>query len=92
MGYSLRGYEGERNNCFSKIQLVGQKNIEAKHLTQVKARHQSFFTAKTLQIWRALFATSYNISPTSSSTNQNAALMIDHWLGSTNIIYTMSQV
>ena len=26
MGYSLRGHEGERNNCFdSKIQLVGQK-------------------------------------------------------------------
>ena len=25
MGSSLRGHEGERNNCFSKIQLVGQK-------------------------------------------------------------------
>jgi len=25
MGYWLRGYEAERNNCFSKIQLVGQK-------------------------------------------------------------------
>ena len=25
MGYLLRLYEGERNNCFSKIQLVGQK-------------------------------------------------------------------
>ena len=58
MGYWLRGYEGERNNCFIKIQLVAQKNIETKHLSQVKARHQSFFTAKTLQIWRALFATS----------------------------------
>jgi len=44
------GYEGERNNCFSKIQLVGQKNIETKHLSQVKAGHQSFFAAKTLQI------------------------------------------
>ena len=43
---------------FSKIQLIGQKNIETKHLSQVKARHQLFFTAKTLQIWRALFATS----------------------------------
>ena len=30
--------EGERNNCFSKIQLVGQKNIETKHLSLVKAR------------------------------------------------------
>ena len=25
MGYWLRGYEGDRNKCFSKIQLVGQK-------------------------------------------------------------------
>ena len=25
MGYWLRGHEGERKNCFSKIQLVGQK-------------------------------------------------------------------
>ena len=37
---------GERNNCFSKIQLVGQKNIETKHLSQVKARNQSYFTTK----------------------------------------------
>ena len=25
MGYWFRGHEGERNNCFSKIQLNGQK-------------------------------------------------------------------
>ena len=25
MGYWLRGHEGERSNCFSKIQLAGQK-------------------------------------------------------------------
>ena len=25
MGYELRGHEGEKNNCFSKVQLVGQK-------------------------------------------------------------------
>ena len=25
MGYWLRGHEGERNNCFSKIQLADQK-------------------------------------------------------------------
>ena len=31
------GCEGEGNNCFSKIQLVGQKNIETKHLSPVKA-------------------------------------------------------
>ena len=38
MGYWLRGHEGERNNCFSKIQLVGQKNIETERLSLVKAR------------------------------------------------------
>ena len=27
----------ERNNCFSKIQLVGQKNIDTIHLSLVKA-------------------------------------------------------
>ena len=30
--YWLRAHEGEKNNCFSKIQLVGQTNIETKHL------------------------------------------------------------
>ena len=35
MGYSLRGHGGERNNCFSKIQLVGQKYRE-KQLKLVK--------------------------------------------------------
>ena len=28
MGYWLKGHEGERNNCFSKIQLVGQEYVE----------------------------------------------------------------
>ena len=62
MGYESIAREAEwaidSYNCFSKIQLVGQKNVETKHLSQVKARHESFFTAKTLQMWRALFATS----------------------------------
>ena len=44
-------------SCFSKILLVRQKNIETKHLL-VQARFKSFFAAKTLQIWLALFATS----------------------------------
>ena len=36
LGYWLRAHEGERNNCFSKIQLVGQKNIQTKHQSLVK--------------------------------------------------------
>ena len=31
MGYRLRAHEGEKNNCFSKIHLVG-KNIATKQL------------------------------------------------------------
>ena len=38
VGYRLRAHEGERNNCLSKIQLAGQKNIETKHLSLVEAR------------------------------------------------------
>ena len=62
MGYESIGHEGERNNCFSKIQLVGQKNIKTKHLSQFKARLQSSFTTKTLQIWRRFsLLVGYNI-------------------------------
>ena len=32
-GYWLRGHEGERNNCFSKIQLVGKKYREWKNFS-----------------------------------------------------------
>ena len=49
-------------NCFSKIQLVGQKNIETKHLSQVKARYESVFSTKTLEIWRCFsLLVGYNI-------------------------------
>ena len=41
MGYWLGAHDGERNNCFSKIQLVGPKNIETKHLSLVKVGFQS---------------------------------------------------
>ena len=33
MGYWLRGHEGERNNCFSKIQPVGQKYRDEKNFS-----------------------------------------------------------
>ena len=42
MVYGLRAHEGERNNCFSKIQLVGQKNIETKHLSLVLSHYFGF--------------------------------------------------
>ena len=40
------------NNCFTKIQLVGQKNIETKHPSLVKA------TEALIRFKPALFATS----------------------------------
>ena len=79
------GHEGERNNyyCFSKIQLVGQKNTGTKHLLLVKARrpkHYKYGRHFSLLV-------NYNIWPSTGSTNQNAALIIDHWLDFTKIIY-----
>ena len=52
MGYWLRDYEGERNNCFSKTGWSKKNYFKTKRLSQIKARLQSSFTAKTLQIWR----------------------------------------
>ena len=40
MGYWLRGHEGERNNCFSKIQLVGQKNRDKTTLATILGKIQ----------------------------------------------------
>ena len=54
MGYWLRGHEGETNNCFSKIQPVGKKISRL----NIFLKWKLVFAAKTLQIWRALFATS----------------------------------
>ena len=75
MGYWLRGHEGERNNCFSKIQLVGQKY-----------RDKTTFASKTwfsrhcfgFQSRRFSLLVGYNMQPSSSLTSQNAALIIDH--------------
>ena len=58
IAHEAEGHESERNNCFSKIQQVGQKNIETKHLSLVKARQNAiqppfFWFSKP-----ALFATS----------------------------------
>ena len=64
MCYWLRGHEGKRNNyCFSKIQRVGQKSIETKLLSLVKARLSSFFAAKTLQTWATIFAGRNGLMP-----------------------------
>ena len=38
MNYCLRGHEGEKNNCFSKIQLVGLNIENKKKKYVVKAR------------------------------------------------------
>ena len=48
MRYWLRGCEGERNNCFSKIQLVGQKISRLNIFRKLKLDFNPFFTPKTL--------------------------------------------
>ena len=58
IAHEAKGHEGKKNNCFSKIQLVGQKHIKTKHLALVNARLYSLFADKTIQIWQVLFATS----------------------------------
>ena len=58
MGYWLRGHEGERNNCFSKIQLVGQKFLRLNIFHKLILDFNPFYRRKTLQIWRAIFTTS----------------------------------
>ena len=82
MGCWLRGHEGKRNNnyCFSKIQLVDQRNIKTKLLLLIKARQNVIHLPLFWWSKPALFASSQlqHISPSSSSTNENAALTIDH--------------
>ena len=50
---SLRGHEDERNNCFSKIQLVGQKYRDNNFGLQNAIQPPLFWFSKP-----ALFATS----------------------------------
>ena len=76
MGYWLRGHDGERNNCLSKIQLVGQKYRDKTTLSS-KTRFRCHCFG--VQSWRFLLLVGYNIQPSSSSTNQSAALKIDHY-------------
>ena len=46
MDYWLRNHEGERNNCFSKIQLVGQ-NIDNKKSNYLKLDFRPFLPSKS---------------------------------------------
>ena len=47
VGYWLRGHEGKRNNCFSKIQVVGQKNVHTWNIfRKLKLDFNPFLTPK----------------------------------------------
>ena len=54
--------------------------MKTKHLFAVKARLESFFAAKRNYKYGGRFSlqVGYKIQPCRSSTNQNAALIIDH--------------
>ena len=58
MGYGLRGHEGERNNRFSKIQLVGQKYRDKTTLASKTRFSRHCFR---FQSWRFSLLVSYNI-------------------------------
>ena len=47
MGYWLRGHEGERNNCFNKIQLVGQKISRQNNFSYLKLDFNPFLPPKS---------------------------------------------
>ena len=74
MGSESIAHEGERKNCFSKIHLVGQKYRD-KTTSASKTRFSRHCFG--FQSRRFSLLVGYNISPSSSSTNQNAALIID---------------
>ena len=58
MGYWLRGYERERNNCFSKILLVGQKyRVKTTVASKMRFSRHCF----GFQSWRFLLLVGYNI-------------------------------
>ena len=84
MGYCLRGHKGERNNCFGKIQLVGQKYRDKTTLASKTqfSRHCFGFQSRRFSL-----LVGYNIQPSSSSTNENAALIIDNQLDFTTCNY-----
>ena len=88
MGSESVAHEGGRNNCFSKIQLVGQKDIETKHLSPAEARLKPFLPPKHYKYGGHFsLLEGHKIWPTSSSTNQNGAMIIDHYLDFTKLGY-----
>ena len=57
-GYWLRGREGERNNCFRKIQLVGQKYRDETTFSWLKLDANPFLPPK---IRRSSLLVGYNM-------------------------------
>ena len=58
MGSESRAHEGERNNCFSKIQLVGEKYREK---TTLAGKTQFSRHCFGFQSWRFLLLVADNI-------------------------------
>ena len=57
MGYWLGGHEGERNNCLSKIQLVGKKISRQNNFCYLKLDFNLFLPPKS---WRFSLLVGYN--------------------------------
>ena len=57
LGYWLGGHEGERNNCLSKIQLVGKKISRQNNFCYLKLDFNLFLPPKS---WRFSLLVGYN--------------------------------
>ena len=63
MGYWLRGHEGERNNCLSKIQLVGQKHRDKTTLVSKTRFSRHCFELSTINMLYPMKKISHIITP-----------------------------
>ena len=91
MHYRLRGHEDETNNnyCFSKSNQLIKKILRQYILRQLKLDLNLCLLPKHCKYGRLLVG--YNMQSSSSSTNRNVALIIDHQLNFTNQHYPLDQ-
>ena len=88
MGYWLRAHEGDARGI---IVLVKCNKLVKKYRDKTTLASKTLFTRHCFGFQSRLFPLllGYNIQPSSSLTNPNAALIIDNWLHFTNISETI---
>ena len=86
--FRLRGHEGDARGT---IVLVKSNKLVKKYGDKTALPSKTLFTRHWFGFQSQLFSllVGYNIQPSSSLTNPNAALIIDNWLDFTNISETI---